>query len=100
MSTTGVRRGEPVTRVLTWEVRPGREQEFADWTHGITRCARRFTGNEGVSWLHPRLQRQAHDGPVGRVTGLPLWAPAVSDWDEGRRCPSLPRAWSACSGTG
>lgn len=60
MSTTGVRRGEPVTTVLTWEVRPGREQEFEDWTHGITHCARRFPGNEGVSWLRPEEGHRFH----------------------------------------
>lgn len=42
---------EPVTTVLTWQVRPGHEREFEQWTRGITRCARRFPGSEGVSWL-------------------------------------------------
>ena len=35
MSTTEVRRGDPVTTVLTWEVRPGREQEFELPAHGL-----------------------------------------------------------------
>ncbi|MFG2127338.1 antibiotic biosynthesis monooxygenase [Streptomyces sp. NPDC048751] len=51
MSTTT--RREPVTTVLTWRVRPGHEREFEEWTHRVTRCARRFPGNEGVSWLRP-----------------------------------------------
>lgn len=60
MSTTQLRRDEPVTTVLTWQVRPGREREFEEWTHGITRCARRFPGNEGVSWLHPEDGHRFH----------------------------------------
>jgi uncharacterized protein len=60
MSTTDVRRGEPVTTVLTWEVRPGREEQFEDWTRGITRCARQFPGNEGVSWLRPEQGHRFH----------------------------------------
>ncbi len=60
MSTTDVRQGDPVTTVLTWQVRPGHEQEFEQWTHGITRCARRFPGNEGVSWLRPEDGHRFH----------------------------------------
>lgn len=61
MSTTSeVRRGDPVTTVLTWEVRPGHEREFERWTQGITRCARRFPGNEGVSWLRPEDGHRYH----------------------------------------
>ncbi|WP_037676614.1 antibiotic biosynthesis monooxygenase [Streptomyces griseus] len=52
MSTTT--RHEPVTTVLTWRVRPGHEHEFEEWTHQVTRCARRFPGNEGVAWLRPQ----------------------------------------------
>ncbi|WP_369192868.1 antibiotic biosynthesis monooxygenase [Streptomyces djakartensis] len=60
MSTTEARRAEPVTTVLTWQVRPGRERQFEEWTHGITRCARRFPGNEGVSWLTPEDGHRYH----------------------------------------
>ncbi|MER5209727.1 antibiotic biosynthesis monooxygenase [Streptomyces sp. NPDC002838] len=60
MSTTDVRRSEPITTVLTWQVRPGREQEFEEWTHGISRCAREFPGNEGVSWLRPEDGHRFH----------------------------------------
>jgi antibiotic biosynthesis monooxygenase (ABM) superfamily enzyme len=60
MSTTDVRHSDPVTTVLTWEVRPGREREFERWTRGITRCARRFPGNEGVSWLRPEDGHRFH----------------------------------------
>ncbi|MFF7311821.1 antibiotic biosynthesis monooxygenase [Streptomyces sp. NPDC008137] len=60
MSTTEVRRGEPVTTVLTWQVRPGHEREFEKWTRGISRCARQFPGNEGVSWLEPEDGHRFH----------------------------------------
>ncbi|MEU9211908.1 antibiotic biosynthesis monooxygenase [Streptomyces sp. NPDC048415] len=60
MSTIHTRRGDPVTTVLTWEVRPGREADFEEWTRGITRCARQFPGNEGVSWLHPEEGHRYH----------------------------------------
>ena len=60
MSTTQLRRRDPVTTVLTWQVRPGREAEFEEWTRGITRCARRFPGNEGVSWLSPEDGHRYH----------------------------------------
>jgi|SRR3954469_25104398 antibiotic biosynthesis monooxygenase (ABM) superfamily enzyme len=60
MSTTHPRGAKPVTSVLTWQVRPGREREFEEWTRGITRCARRFPGNEGVSWLRPEDGHRYH----------------------------------------
>ncbi|MFF0160824.1 antibiotic biosynthesis monooxygenase [Streptomyces sp. NPDC005263] len=60
MSTTEARRGEPITTVLTWQVRPGHEQEFEEWTHQIADCARRFPGNEGVSWLRPEDGHRYH----------------------------------------
>ncbi|UIR22175.1 antibiotic biosynthesis monooxygenase [Streptomyces spinosirectus] len=60
MSTTQRRGVGPVTSVLTWQVRPGREDEFEDWTHGVTRCATRFPGNEGVSWLRPEEGHRFH----------------------------------------
>lgn len=60
MSTTQPRGGKPVTSVLTWQVRPGRERDFEKWTRGITRCARRFPGNEGVAWLRPEDGHRYH----------------------------------------
>jgi hypothetical protein len=53
MSTTQAPRTEPVTTVFTWQVRPGREADFEEWTRGATDCAPRFPGNQGVSWLRP-----------------------------------------------
>ncbi|MFI1169026.1 antibiotic biosynthesis monooxygenase [Streptomyces sp. NPDC020801] len=60
MSTTHLQRSEPVTTVLTWQVRPGHEAEFEEWTRGITRVARRFPGNEGVAWLRPEDGHRFH----------------------------------------
>ncbi|GGZ84700.1 antibiotic biosynthesis monooxygenase [Streptomyces echinoruber] len=60
MSTPHAPRGEPVTTVFTWQVRPGHEDEFQEWTHGITRCARRFPGNEGIAWLRPEGGHRFH----------------------------------------
>lgn len=51
---------EPVTAVFTWKVRPGREAEFERWTHGITRSASRFPGNQGVAWLRPEDGHRFH----------------------------------------
>jgi uncharacterized protein len=51
--TPPAQRGEPVTAVFTWKVRPGREQEFEEWTHRITRATAEFPGSEGVAWLRP-----------------------------------------------
>ncbi|MFD7433919.1 antibiotic biosynthesis monooxygenase [Streptomyces sp. NPDC059861] len=44
---------EPVTVVYTWEVVPGREQEFEQWAHGLEREAAAFPGHRGVVWLRP-----------------------------------------------
>jgi antibiotic biosynthesis monooxygenase (ABM) superfamily enzyme len=60
MSTAQARGERPVTSVLTWQVRPGQEQEFEEWTRGITRCARHFPGNEGISWLRPEEGHTYH----------------------------------------
>ncbi|WNM36610.1 antibiotic biosynthesis monooxygenase [Streptomyces sp. Li-HN-5-11] len=53
MSTSHLQRSEPVTTVLTWQVRPGHEEEFEEWTRRVTRVAQRFPGSEGVVWLRP-----------------------------------------------
>ncbi|ANS70037.1 hypothetical protein SLINC_7813 [Streptomyces lincolnensis] len=83
MSTTEVRHGEPITTVLTWRVRPGHEREFEKWTRGITRCARQFPGNEGVSWLHPEDGHRYHSvlrwSDPQRLTAW-LESPERADW--------------------
>lgn len=56
MSTTRTprtQRDRAVTAVFTWQVRPGREAQFEEWTHGATRTASTFPGSEGVVWVRP-----------------------------------------------
>ncbi|MEU9187471.1 antibiotic biosynthesis monooxygenase [Streptomyces sp. NPDC048484] len=60
MSTTQVPYTEPVTSVFTWQVRPGREAEFEEWTQGVADCVTRFPGSEGVSWLRPEPGLRFH----------------------------------------
>ncbi|MET8246425.1 antibiotic biosynthesis monooxygenase [Streptomyces sp. NPDC005202] len=60
MSATHLRQGEPVTTILTWQVRPGHEEEFEEWTRRVTKAARRFPGNEGVTWLRPEHGHRYH----------------------------------------
>lgn len=42
---------EPVTVVFTWDVKPGRENEFEDWAHDVNTEAARFPGHLGATWL-------------------------------------------------
>jgi uncharacterized protein len=60
MQTSRVRCDEPVTTVFTWQVRPGKEDVFEEWTKGVTRSASRFPGNEGVAWLRPEEGHRFH----------------------------------------
>lgn len=49
----------PVTAVISHIVRPGREQGYEEWFHGIATDARTFKGHLGVSTIRPR----DHDHP-------------------------------------
>ncbi|WP_409474564.1 antibiotic biosynthesis monooxygenase [Streptomyces sp. HC307] len=63
MSTTRTpitQRNQAVTAVFTWQVRPGREAQFEEWTHGVTRVASRFPGSEGVVWVRPERGHLFH----------------------------------------
>lgn len=63
VSTTGTPITQPnqaVTAVFTWQVRPGREAQFEEWTHGVTRAASRFPGSEGVVWVRPESGHLFH----------------------------------------
>lgn len=42
-------KSEPVTVVLTWRVKPGKEKTFKEWVHGITGEAVKFPGHLGVT---------------------------------------------------
>lgn len=43
----------PVTAVISHIVRPGREQGYEAWFHGIAADARKFEGHLGVSTIRP-----------------------------------------------
>ena len=43
-----------VTAVISHVVRPGREQGYQEWLHGITQAAHKFKGHLGVSVIRPR----------------------------------------------
>lgn len=44
---------EPVTVVFTWDVAPGREEEFEAWLHRVNQVAADFPGHQGVTWIAP-----------------------------------------------
>ena len=43
-----------VTSIISHVVRPGREQGYEEWFHGIATDARKFEGHLGVSTIRPR----------------------------------------------
>ncbi|GGO90183.1 antibiotic biosynthesis monooxygenase [Wenjunlia tyrosinilytica] len=51
---------EPVTAVFSWQVLPGKENDFRHWAHGITRRAVRYPGHQGVTWLRPESESRDH----------------------------------------
>ncbi|TYB47036.1 antibiotic biosynthesis monooxygenase [Actinomadura chibensis] len=54
------RDGEPVTAVVTWDVKPGREREFEDWAEGMHRIAMRHPGHRGATWLRAEGSRNRY----------------------------------------
>ena len=47
------RADDPVTVVISREVRPGREADYEAWLEGISAEVARFPGHEGISILRP-----------------------------------------------
>ncbi|SPT58573.1 antibiotic biosynthesis monooxygenase [Actinomadura madurae] len=47
----GTAEAEPVTVVITWDVKPGRERDFEEWADGLHAVATRFPGHLGATWL-------------------------------------------------
>lgn len=43
-----------VTAVISHIIRPGREQGYEEWLHGIATAAKKFDGHMGVSIIRPR----------------------------------------------
>jgi antibiotic biosynthesis monooxygenase (ABM) superfamily enzyme len=51
---------EPVTVVLTWDVRPGRERDFEEWAEGLHEVATRYSGHQGATWLRAEGSRHRY----------------------------------------
>ena len=49
----GTDEGSQVTAIISHVVRPGREQGYEEWFHGIAADARKFKGHLGVSTIRP-----------------------------------------------
>lgn len=45
---------DQVTAVISHVIRPGREQGYEEWLHGIATAAKKFDGHMGVSIIRPR----------------------------------------------
>ncbi|GAA4240605.1 hypothetical protein GCM10022254_65940 [Actinomadura meridiana] len=52
--------GEPVTIVITWDVRPGRERDFEEWAEDLHRTASRYAGHQGATWLRAEGSRHRY----------------------------------------
>ncbi|MGP4027028.1 antibiotic biosynthesis monooxygenase [Actinomadura sp. 3N407] len=48
---------DPVTIVVTWDVKPGRERDFEEWAEGFHRAAVRYSGHRGATWLRAEGSR-------------------------------------------
>ncbi|WP_306366964.1 antibiotic biosynthesis monooxygenase [Nocardiopsis sp. CC223A] len=80
---------EPVTTVFTWEVEPGREQEFEEWLRRVNRAAVGFPGHQGVTWIAPErpgghyhaLLRFSDTGALERWLGSPERDAVVAELD-------------------
>lgn len=44
----------PVTVVVTWNIRPGRERDFEAWRHEIAAAALEFPGHMGIDVIRPK----------------------------------------------
>jgi uncharacterized protein len=51
--TIGTDEDSQVTAIISHIVRPGREQGYEEWFHGIAADARKFKGHLGVSTIRP-----------------------------------------------
>ncbi|NKZ04724.1 antibiotic biosynthesis monooxygenase [Actinomadura latina] len=51
---------EPVTLVVTWDVKPGRERDFEEWAEGLHRVATGHPGHRGATWLRAEGSRHRY----------------------------------------
>jgi hypothetical protein len=56
----GVADDEPVTVVFSWRARPGKENEFEEWSKGVVSEAAHFPGNLGATVIHEEGSRDFH----------------------------------------
>jgi len=54
MTTRLVQETGPLTTVVTWRVRQGREREFEAWRHEISAAALVFPGHMGINVIMPK----------------------------------------------
>ncbi|MUG95071.1 antibiotic biosynthesis monooxygenase [Scytonema sp. UIC 10036] len=50
----GTDENHQVTAIISHLIRPGREQGYEEWVHGIIPAAKQFDGHMGVSIIRPR----------------------------------------------
>jgi hypothetical protein len=65
----------PVTVVFSWDVKDGKEAEFMDWLHGITKAALHWPGHMGVTTLRPPTGKGTYHSVLRFNTGdhLKAW---------------------------
>lgn len=51
---------EPVTLVVTWDVKPGRERDFEEWAEGLHRVATGYAEHRGATWLRAEGSRHRY----------------------------------------
>jgi hypothetical protein len=56
----GTTEAEPVTIVITWDVKPGREPDFEQWAEGLHEVATRYSGHRGATWLRAEGSRHRY----------------------------------------
>jgi antibiotic biosynthesis monooxygenase (ABM) superfamily enzyme len=56
----GVADDEPVTVVFSWRAKPGKENEFEEWSKGVVSEAAHFPGNLGATVIHEEGSRDFH----------------------------------------
>ncbi|MFG2015238.1 antibiotic biosynthesis monooxygenase [Actinomadura geliboluensis] len=75
---------EPVTLVVTWDVRPGRERDFEEWAEGLHRVASGHPGHRGATWLRAEGARHRYYTVVNFADqdSLDRWlrSPERADW--------------------
>ena len=58
---------ESITNIIRTHIKPGKEQEYEEWIHGINEDARRFAGFQGATILRPNDSSHGHPEYVGIV---------------------------------